>query len=443
MTIEREARPIARVALWVGAIGLFVLAVAVVTRGIVGTLTNDLTAPGGAFWDFRDAGYFPVRAVLDSVVPYNVVEYFASYPVAQEFPLLPPTYILIHFPFILLSLPAASTAMFAVNLVAIVALSAWSVSLARYRVTPVAVLVVSGLMILSNGGRNVLNTGQITLLFVAGIYLALTARRDSLGSVGVFASLVKPAMGGPVVILLLAAGRVRRALIGAGAAFVMSFVLMLPMVGWAGGLADLIDILMDNLSYSASSPWISLETTTARIDVTATIAMLVDVVPSRGTEIAIGFAVIGAAGYALNSRRTTVWTGTRADAAIVLICLATLIGLYHSFYDLVILLLPILVVSRRDFAGGAIPDRLRLALLASLLFAAFNPFRFGPVVDVFSDSQRMIQVLSPGLTGTALVVALVLAMIVVMRLPRQVSGHAVREEFGQPRMTGASYDDGK
>jgi hypothetical protein len=305
MTIEREARPIARVALWVGAIGLFVLAVGVVTRGIVGTLTNDLTAPGGAFWDFRDAGYFPVRAVLDSVVPYNVVEYFASYPVAQEFPLLPPTYILIHFPFILLSLPAASTAMFAVNLVAIVALSAWSVSLARYRVTPVAVLVVSGLMILSNGGRNVLNTGQITLLFVAGIYLALTARRDSLGSVGVFASLVKPAMGGPVVILLLASGRVRRALIGAGAAFVMSFVLMLPMVGWAGGLADLIDILMDNLSYSASSPWISLETTTARIDVTATIAMLLDVVPSRGTEIAIGFAVIGAAGYALNSRRTS------------------------------------------------------------------------------------------------------------------------------------------
>ena len=443
MTAERESHPVARVALWVAAIGLFVLAVGIVTRGIAETLTNDLTAPGGAFWDFRDAGYFPVRAVLDRVVPYEVVEYFARYPVAQEFPLLPPTYILIHFPFILLSLPAASTAMFAVNLVAIVALSAWCVSLARYRVTPFAVLVVSGLMILSNGGRNVLNTGQITLLFVAGTYLALTARRDSLGSVGVFASLVKPSIGGPVVILLLASGRARRAVVGAGVAFVTSFLLMLPMVAWAGGLPNLIDILIDNLSYSASSPWISLETTTARIDITATISMLLDIVPSRVVETAIGLAVIGAAGLALHSRRRSVWTGTRADAAIVLICLATLIGLYHSFYDLVILLLPTLLVARHDFAGGHASEPVRLGLLASLLFAAFNPFRFGPIVDLMSDADRAVRILSPGLTGAALAVAFALSLVVVIRLPRSVSDQAVREEIGQPRMTGASYDDGK
>lgn len=441
MNVGREVPLIVRVALWVAAVGFFVLAVGVVARGVADNLTNDLTAPGGAFWDFRDAGYFPVRAILDRVVPYDVVEYFARYPVAQEFPLLPPTYILIHFPFILLGFPAASTTIFTVNLVAMVALSAWSVSLARYRVTPVAVLVVSGLMIISNGGRNVLNTGQIALLFAAGIYLALTARTDSLGSVGVFASLVKPAMGGPVVVLLLASGRVRRAVVGAGAAFVISFVLMLPLVVWAGGFPNLIDTLVDNLSYSASSPWIALETTTARIDVAATIAMLFDVSPSRGTEIAIGLMVIGAAVFALHSRRRDLWIGTRADAAIALICIATLIGLYHSFYDLVLLLLPTLLVTRRDFAGGAVSRPLRLGLLASLLFAGFNPFRFGPIVDVMSDSQRMIQVMSPGLTGVALAVAFVLSTVIVMRLPRSVSDHAVREEFEQPRMAGASYDD--
>ncbi len=170
---------------WLAAALVFVLSVMLVTRTVAANLTTDLTRSGGTFWDFRDAGYFPVRAALDGVIPYDVEQYFALYPVGQEFPLLPPTYMVLHAPFQLLSAHGASVAMFALNLVGIVALSAWSLRLARYRIAPVALLTVSALAIVSNGGRNVLHSGQASLLFAAGAYLAMTTPGTVAGAAGV------------------------------------------------------------------------------------------------------------------------------------------------------------------------------------------------------------------------------------------------------------------
>ncbi len=402
---------------------------AIATRTIVVNLEADLTAPGGSLWDFRDASFYSVRAVLDGLVPYDVAAYFAAYPVAQEFSLLPPTYLILHFPFQLVAFPTAATAMTAVSLLAIVALSAWVLSLARYPIRPVAVLAVSGLAILSNGGRNLLFSGQSSIVFIAGAYLAITAVRTAPGSIGVFVALIKPSFGLPVAALLAASGRWRRAVVGSAAAFILSAVLMVPFIVWSGGIGELVATLSDNAAFSAASEWVSLETTTGRVDLAATIAMVTGLVPSGVGEVAIGVALIAAGAAVLWVRRNTVWGATHRDATIVLIVLATLLGVYHSFYDLLLLLLPAVLLTRPDFAGGSVSRPLRWSLLGLVMFASFNPFRIDQVIAALTDSERLVRLLGPGLTGLSLSIAFVLTAVIVARLPDPMTGHSVREDI--------------
>ena len=414
---------------WLGAILLFALAVAIATRTVVVNLEADLTAAGGSLWDFRDASFYSVRAVLDGLVPYDVNDYFVAYPVAQEFPLLPPSFLVLHAPFQAVAFTTAATAMTAISLIGIVAMSAWVLFLARYPVRPVAVLVVSGLAILSNGGRNLLFSGQSSLVFIAGAYLAITSVRVAPGSVGVFIALIKPSFGLPVAALLASSGRWRRAVVGSSVAFVVSAVLMVPFIAWSGGVGDLIDTLSDNATFSAASEWVALETTTGRVDFAATIAMVTDLVPSGVGEIVIGFGLIAIGAGVLWVRRRTVWGGTHRDAAVILIVLATVLGVYHSFYDLLILLLPAVLLTRSDFAGGSVSRPLRWSLLGLVLFASFNPFRIDQVISALTDSERLVRVLGPGLTGVSLSVAFVLTAVVVARVPEPMTGHSVREHI--------------
>ena len=185
-------------------------------------------------------------------------------------------------------------------------------------------------------------------------------------------------------------------------------------------------MLTDNLDFSSSSYWIALETTTARVDATATAAMITGSDLPVGVELLVAAVVFGVSGYLLFARRSQLWGSENADAAVVLICVATLTGVYHSFYDLVLLVLPVLLVTRRDFAGGHVTSTVRYALLGALLVAAFNPFRFGPIVDILDESDRMLRLLSPGITGLAVVVALGFAWYTMRAIP--VSDHSVHTE---------------
>jgi len=407
---------IPRWVLWVVAGGAMAASLALVARMLNANYTTDLTAAGGTWWDFRDAGYFPVRAVLDGLIPYDVTSYFAAYPVGQEFPLLPPTYMVLHAPFQLFELTTASFVMLFLNLIGIVLLSAWSLRLSRYKLTPLTVLTVSTLVIVSSGGRNNLFSGQATLVFVAGAYLALTASDTGRGSVGVFVSLIKFGIGVPVTILIAAAGRYRRAANGALAAIGVSALLMIPFVFWAGGVGPLVDILSENATFSAESRWISLQTTTARVDASATIAMIFDVAPSQTVQLVVGALILGGTALLLFRRRSVITHRPYNDLVIVLICLATITSIYHSFYDLVLLILPTILLTRADFADGAVHRTVRIAALGSLLVAGFNPFRIESVANLIGASSRTADVLATGVTGLSLLVALSLVALAVSRI---------------------------
>jgi len=65
--------------------------------------------------DFRDAVYYPVRALLDGNDPYQPSAYRARYPVGSKFPLYAPLALAFNLPFGLLSERAAGIAHYAFN----------------------------------------------------------------------------------------------------------------------------------------------------------------------------------------------------------------------------------------------------------------------------------------------------------------------------------------
>lgn len=413
--VERVDRNVLTVA---AGFGLLV-AVAFVSRTLIANYTTDLTAPWGTFWDFRDASYYSVRAALDGNIPWDVHHYLATYPVAQEFPLLPPSYLLVHLPFQLLSLGAASLTMLAINLIGITLLVRWSLRLGRFQATAVQVITVSALAIVSTGGRNLLHSGQTTLLFVAGTYLAITASDLGWGGrIGVIVSYLKPAFGIPVAALLAAAGKWRRALVGTILSLGIWVVLMIPFVIRAGGIGAMTTMLLHNGKYSAQTVGFSLATTSGRVDASAAIARTFDIVPSIELEYFIIFGLIGIAAYVVFRSRRALGSPHAGDILVVVTCITTVTTIYHSVYDLMILVLPMILLVRQDFAGGTVKRGYRLAILGALAVACFNPFKLNFIVTRFDESSRAIELLGPGVTGMALIVALVMSLVVADGLRR-------------------------
>lgn len=430
-----------RKVLWAVALGGLLVAIAFVMRTLVANYTDDIGASWGTFWDFRDASYYSVKAALDGNIPYDVNNYMANYPVGQTFPVLPPLYLVVHAPFAILGPFAASIAMLLLNLIGIGWLVWWSLRLSRHAATPLQIVSISALVILSTGGRNLLFSGQTTLLFVAGTYLAITAYRPAGGALGVILAFIKPTFGLPVAVLTAAAGKWRRAVAGTVITGGISAVLMIPFVIWAGGLGPLLDMLFENLGSSADSEGIALATTTGRVDAAAAIARVFGIVPPESFEYVASAAVIGLAAYILYRSRSVLSRGNANDAVIVLISIATVAGLYHSVYDLMILVLPMLLLARPDFAGGGVSLTYRLGILGALLVADFNPFKVDFVVGLLGESSRMAEFLGPGLTGAALLVALALTLVTVSQL-REDTRLPHTESPGRQVATVSNTDEG-
>ena len=221
-------------------------------------------------------------------------------------------------------------------------------------------------------------------------------RVEGIGAAGVFLALIKPGFGIPLLILVTALGKHRRATIGTTAAVAVSSVMMIPFVFSAGGIGSLLQTLTDNLAFSAESEGIALATSSARVDASATIASLFGIVPSGTAQVVVAIAVLGFASMALHARRSALGRVPVSDAAVVLICLAMMVATYHLVYDLPLLLLPLLLVSRQDFAGGDATPAMRWSLLGALTMASFNPFRISLVIEATDISRGWPNSSAPG-----------------------------------------------
>jgi hypothetical protein len=296
------------------------------------------------------------------------------------------------------------------SIAAIVAVSAWSLYVAGFPGSAAAVLLVSAAVLVSNGGRITLIFGQATVVWVAAVYVAVTAAggRDRLGAGGLALAITKPTFGLAAAAMLAGWGRWVLVVLGSVVAAAVSLFLVIPIISWAGGLSPFVDTMADNWEFSRGDLGASLETTMARVDVASTIRQFTGWAAPSLVELVIAAVVIGGSALLLAAIRRT---RPRSDAVVVLVCLATLAGVYHLYYDLLLLLLPTLLVLKPSFAGG-LRKPLRVTLLAALLVANFNVFHSLTFADRVSEGLG--RALGPGLTGAAVVVALACAVAAVL-----------------------------
>lgn len=339
---------------------LFLLVLAFSTVRLIDTLADPGSDDGG-FADFRDAIHTPVVALLDGVDPYDVDAYRAYDPdIGQAFPVYSPHHLLLSLPLGVLPRTAAGALWWAINVAILLMLSAFVVRQVRPEWGMAGTYGVAAATLLSNPGRFNFLTGQPTLPLVVGVYGAFTSSNRWLAGGGAALALIKPQLGIPVLVLLVACGRWRTALDGTWLAAAASLPIVIALSISEGSFGNLVRVIRDNLETSLSG---DEALSSYRIDLLGMIGREADRQFSTVVTLLVFLALAGFGTWLL--RR---W-GRMDAVALAVVGLITLLGLFHLPYDELLLVWPIVALI---VAGGALgPWRWWTAGL--MLAAAFNP----------------------------------------------------------------------
>ena len=210
-----------------------------------GTVTDGITATPSIPKDFASAVYYPTRAFVEGVCPYDAARYYPAFQHPLQHRRTPRH-----------AAPASSVWADAprcvrlvykavgIGLTLILAYSA--LRLNAVRVSGAAVLLLASLIVLSRPGRMNLILGQVTLQFVLAGYVALAFARGRpwVSALGLAVCMFKPTFGVPLGLLLLAQGHWRPVLFGAAAVAIINLPLLVVLSDQAGGATPLAKHLM-------------------------------------------------------------------------------------------------------------------------------------------------------------------------------------------------------
>lgn len=298
--------------------------------------------PLNGLQDFRDAVYYPVRALLDGRNPYDPAMLLATYPVGAAFPLYAPITLLLHLPLGLLAYDTAAMLYLLANVALVPLLAALALAATRFEITPARVMAIAALILLSRPGQWNVFTGQCTVYVVAATYVALlySRRVPWLAGAGLAVAALKPTYAVPLAALLLVRRDYAAVVAGLVMAGVSNLAMLIPLIANAGGRDAFIASLRANHEAFADNHLVASATSPYRVDAVALFERI------TGDEGAwLGLAVSGAV---LTLAAATVARLERVDghsraASNSVITLAVLICIYHLTYDALILALPVLV----------------------------------------------------------------------------------------------------
>jgi hypothetical protein len=330
---------------------------------------------GGPHSDFAQAVYYPVRAFLDGVNPYDGSSYLAHYPVRDAFaPYLPSTLVL-HLPFGFMPLATAASSYLVTAILLTLVLAILCLRLNGLKSSIPAVLLLATLIVLSRPGRQCLLLGQVTLEVVLASYVTLYYARSAprLGGLGLAFTLFKPSYGLPLALLMLVRGD-RRALVY-GAFFVL--LLNLPvgaiLAYRAGGIHPFAEQLVTTFGgFQATEPANSPVTSPYRIDAVALVGRLVGRAPDFAGQVLVALTVFGLAALAIRMGPKSLFGQQSFGLSAGLVCAAVLLCGYHQPHDLLLLTLPFVAVASRDFYLTFAAPNMRFTMLVLFTFLAFN-----------------------------------------------------------------------
>ncbi|WP_158892224.1 glycosyltransferase family 87 protein [Amycolatopsis anabasis] len=259
-------------------------------------LPTPANRPEERLQDFRDALYFPIRELLAGGNPYDPAAMFAHWPVRQAFNLYQPYHLALHLPFALPGYRVGAVLFTLFAMVLLVVLTAMAARRLRLQVlVPViaGTAVLTAFLLLSQVGKAQLFVGQVNPLLAVGAAGVLLARRDHprWAAVALGLAWLKPQVGLPLSVLLLARGSGRVVAGGTAIAAAASLPVVVLLIA-RGGLSSFVDAIVANVDNMRHTPYGAVDSPTAqRIDLAAVFFRVTGVnVP--GAEIPALLAVL-------------------------------------------------------------------------------------------------------------------------------------------------------
>jgi hypothetical protein len=335
------------------AIAAFVLVVALLTSRAISRVNQpgvrypEIDPEAWVLRDFRDAVYYPVRAIADGISPYHVRNYVEKYPVGQDFPPYSPLTLVVHYPFGLVSLPVAEWTYFVLTIALTMFLAWFTLKLSNLPRFPAAVIALTAGLLASRPGHMNLLLGQTTVPLIIMTLAALHfSAKDKPWLSGFCAAIstLKPTYGICLLPLMFSMGH-RKAAIRGG---LLSVSITLPLALWIvwlqGGVQESIEIAMENAQVLYDNPGRDPSQSFSRVDVMALGARCFRSTFNSKLEFVVTGIVIGLGCLVLFRASPRFPPIEALLPAGIFALLALLIGSYHHAYD-AILLIPILIAA--------------------------------------------------------------------------------------------------
>jgi len=352
-----------------------------------------------AFCDFQDVVYYPTKAALAGVNPYDPRPaeeggaYFSRFAAGNSFPVYAPLIFVFSLPFAVMPLTAAELCYWLINVGLLLGLAYFLLRIGELPCQPGIVAGLAALMLLSRPGHANFYFGAITVPMMLATLSAWTLadRRPWLAAVCLAISLIKPTFGGPLLILLLLRSSYRAAFGGLAIAAAANLAVMgvfLPQELTSG---HTFELLSANQAVTDSDPAVDPLKSASRIDFLMIIERLTGRHWPGYLRLLVSLTVLGIGGWHLRRLHSaTDQNGLNKRAISAALASLTIgISIYHNIYDAllaapaVVAACGIFVAMKNTQAAIAWP---MLALIAVPALNYFSSKQFLAIVARFQPS---------------------------------------------------------
>jgi glycosyl transferase family 87 len=295
--------------------------------------------------DFKTAIYCPVSIFLHGGNPYDRAQFLRFCPVQDVFPLYLPWTLIMHAPLGALPIHVATLLYFALTVGLSLLVVLFGLRLAGARASVGAVLLGTGLLLLSRPGQWNLLLGQPSLELVLATFLAIYGARRApwLSGLALAVSMYKPTFGVPLAFLMLVRGDTRAVVAGVLLTAVLNAVPLAVLMQRAGGPEPFLHNLIQ--SQHAWATVVDPATQVYGVDAPAFLSRVLGRRLTMWEYAAVAALVLAAASTALHSLKgVTEAMGDNLSATII--CLGILLSVHHQTYDLVLLVAPVIALAR-------------------------------------------------------------------------------------------------
>jgi hypothetical protein len=338
-----------------------------------------------AMADFQDVVYYPSRAALAGVNPYDARSpeeggrYMARYETGNTFPLYSPLILILGVAFAVLPLAPAEIAYGLLNVGLLLVYVYVLLRLVRVPTRMGTIATCAALLLLSRPGHANFYFGAIALpLILATLGAWIMADREPwISAIGLLLAIIKPTFGGPLFVLMALRGSYRPAFIGLFLAAAVNLTVIAALLPHDLVESDWFKLLAHNQAVIDADPAVDALQSASRVDLVAVIERLAGQQLPGFVRFGVTFMVLGVAGWSLRQSNHTGEEDMLLSCALASLTIG--ICIYHNIYDAMVIAVPAALVWRELVNKNSLYSRPLLWLLLGCLTI--------PAVNYFSSKQ--------------------------------------------------------